>query len=106
MSRFGGFIVQHRYQVQPSDMDELKRLIARVFEHADDLGVATYEFWVDDEEAGLVTELYGYDSWSHWRRLADKPTSSSMDSVYMRLDEIIVGGLAAVDTRQWRPEPI
>ena len=106
MSRFGGFIVQHRYKVQPSDMEELKGLIEKVFEHADDLGVATYEFWIDDEEAGTVTELYGYDSWSHWRRLAEKPTSSSMDSVYMRLDELIIGGLAAVDTRQWQPQSV
>lgn len=104
MSRFGGFVVQHRYRVDPSKIDDLKALIAKVFEHAEDLGVATYEFWIDDDDAGLVTEVYGYDSWSHWRRLADKPSSGSMDAVYMRLDDLIVGGLAAVDTRQWRPQ--
>lgn len=104
MSKLGGFLVQYRYRVAAGHVDKALALLALVAEHADDLGLATYEVWTDDDQPGEITELCGYDSWSHWRRLADVPPASEMQRVYQQLDDIIEGGLAAVEARQWRPQ--
>lgn len=102
MSTLGGYMVQHRYRVAVSDVDKLREILVKVRDHALDLGLGTFEIWIDDEDGGLISETHGYDSWSHWRRLADKEPSASMRLVYSDLDALIEGGLAAVETHAWR----
>lgn len=106
MASLGGFVVQHQYKVDKADFDALREVLAEVREHAEDLGLSSFEVWLDDDETGLISELHGYDSWSHWRRLSEKETPPWMLGVYERLDALIEGGLAAVQTRSWQGFPL
>ncbi len=103
MAKLGDFLVQYTYRVERSDRDEVVQLLTKIADHAEELGLASFEAWSDDGDEGTFTELHGYDSWSHWKRLADRGPDPSMRSVYERLDALIIGGMAAIEARQWRP---
>lgn len=102
MASLGGFVVQHSYRVDKGDFETLRELLGEIRGHAEDLGLSGFEVWLDDDETGLISELHGYDSWSHWRRLSEKESPPWMRNVYERLDAIIEGGLGAVQTRSWQ----
>jgi hypothetical protein len=96
------FVVEHRYRVAVGDLPALREAMAEVRAHAAELGLAGFELWLDDDERGDVREVHAYDSWSHWRRLAEKAPPPWMAPVYQRLGELIEGGYDAVETTTWR----
>jgi hypothetical protein len=102
-SRIGAYVLQHRYRVDPCHREQLIALFADIRAYALDLGVASFEVWQDDSDPWLVTELHGYDSWSHYRRLTQKPLPAAMEHVYADLERRIEGGVAGIETRTWNP---
>jgi len=105
-SRIGAYVLQHRYRVDPNSRERLLGLLSAIREYALDLGVAQFEVWQDDADPWLVTEIHGYDSWSHFQRLSAKHLPSSMENVYADLERLIEGGVAAIETKTWTPMPV
>lgn len=100
-SRIGDYVLQHRYRVDPNDRDRLLGLLAAIRAYALDLGVAQFEVWQDDDDPWQVTEIHGFDSWSHYRRLSQKQLPSDMEEVYADLERLIEGGMGGIETRTW-----
>lgn len=96
-------VVQHRYRVDPLDRPQLLLLLAHVRAYALDLGVASFCAWQDQDDPWMWTELHGYDSWSHYVRLSQKPLDAAMLATYEALAKLQVGGEAAVSTQFWTP---
>ncbi len=107
--RLGAFVVQHRYRVDPNERPKLLNLLGQIRDHAYDLGVAQFEVWLEDADSWLVTEIHGYDSWSHFKRLSAKDLPETMQDVYAELERLIEGGLGGIETHTWNaatlPEP-
>lgn len=99
--RLGAFVVQHRYRVDPNERQRLLLLLGKIRAYALDLGVAQFEAWFDDADGWLVTEVHGYDSWSHFKRLAAKQLPTEMEDVYAELERHIDGGLGGIETHSW-----
>jgi hypothetical protein len=102
-NRLGSYLVEYRYRVDPLRHDELRPLLGRVGEYAEDLGLASFQVWVGDADRWWVTELHGYDSWAHFQRLAQKDPPADVQAVYAQLGRLIEGGLAAIEERAWTP---
>ena len=47
--------------------------------------------------------MQGYDSWSHYMRLARRPIPPKIKEVYHDIGELIDGGFESVETRSWQP---
>lgn len=101
--RIGEYVLQHRYRVDPNEHERLRVLLADIRAYAIDLGVAQFEVWQDDIDPWAVTEIHGYDSWSHFKRLADKQLPAEMEEVYADLERIIEGGIKGIETHTWTP---
>jgi hypothetical protein len=103
-SKLGHFVVQHRYRVDPLNRDRLFELLGAIREHALDLGVASWELWLDADDTWQVAETIGYDSWGHYQRLSQKPVPADMADIYRRLAVLTEGGDNGVQTVQWTPQ--
>ena len=103
MSRLGRYIVEYRYRVDPLTQPRLRELLAVMRDYTDHLGLASFEVWQQEDDPWTVIELHGYDSWSHYQRVAKQPQSPEMNDIYEGLDRIVEGGLAAVVARHWQP---
>lgn len=97
----GAYVLQHRYRVDPNEHKRLHVLLGHIRDYALDLGVARFEVWQDDVDPWSVTELHGYDSWSHYKRLSEKRLPSEMEEVYADLERLIEGGIAGINTQMW-----
>ena len=100
--RIGTFILQHRYRIDPNDHKKFFALLSEVRAYALDLGVARFEVWQDDEDPWQISELHGYDSWSHYMRLSEKHLPDAMKDVYADFERLVEGGLAGIETRMWQ----
>jgi hypothetical protein len=106
-SQLGAFVVQYTYKIEPGDRDDCLALLGGVRRYADEIGMAAFEVWLDDDDrTGRVTELHGYDSWSHYKRLAGREPPPDMREIYRKLEALIIGGWDGVQIRDWRPTPV
>ena len=102
-SRLGGYVVQHRYRVDPALQDRLWPLLAEVRAHALALGVASFEIWRSESDPAQICEVIGYDSWSHCARLGAKDLPAEMAEVYRQLDALAQGSAEPAQTVRWEP---
>lgn len=102
-NRLGSYLVEYRYRVDPLRHQDLRELLSKVADYAEDLGLASFQVWLGDADKWLVTELHGYDSWSHFQRLASKDPPAEVRAVYTEMGRLIEGGLAAIEERAWTP---
>ena len=102
-SRLGGYVVQHRYRVDLALHDRLWPLLAEVRAHALELGVASFEIWRNEADPAQISEVIGYDSWSHCARLAGKELPQRMAEVYRELDALIERSGERTESLRWEP---
>ncbi len=101
--KLGDYIVEYRYRVDPIHRERLLTLLGEIRYYVLDLGLSAFEVWTQEEDPWTVIELHAYDSWSHFQRVAQKPSEPEMDKVYSELDRLIEGGLAATQRVTWAP---
>lgn len=101
--KLGDYIVEYRYRVDPLRRAQLLDLLGEIRAYVLDLGLCAFEVWGQEDDAWTVIELHGYDSWSHFQRVAQKPTPPEIDRVYEALDRLIEGGLAETQRVTWAP---
>ena len=98
-----GFVVEYRYRVHAVDQGRYQELLAEFRDYVLDLGLAGFHVWRDEEDPARIVEWHGYDSWSHYQRVAQKDTPPEIERLYDEMDRLIDGGLASVETRQYAP---
>jgi len=96
-------MLQHRYRIVHGELEAFLGLIAVVKAWCHELGGASFECWQDEGDPLAVTEVQGYDSWSHYMRLARRPIPPKIKEVYHDIGELIDGGFESVETRSWQP---
>lgn len=101
--RLGGFVLQHRYRIAAGETDRFLGLIAVVRAWLLEMGAAHFECWRGEADPQLITEVQGYDSWSHYLRLNERALPAKIKEVYHDLGELIEGGFDAVQTQTWEP---
>lgn len=103
-SQLGTFVLQHRYELAGGTFDDYLRLIAVVRAWLEELGVGTFEVWRDANAPNKITEIQGYDSWSHYVRVNKQDVPAKVKEVYHDMERLLVGGFAAVETTTWDPQ--
>jgi hypothetical protein len=101
--KLGDYIVEYRYRVDPIHRERLLALLGEIRYYVLDLGLSAFEVWGQEEDTWTVIELHAYDSWSHFQRVAQKPTPPEIDKIYGELDRLIEGGLPATQRVTWAP---
>ncbi len=101
-----GFLVEFRYRVDPVHHDAYLALLAGFRDYVDELGLASFEVFRDDDDPWQVTELHGYDSWSHYQRVDSRGTPAEIERLYEQMDRLVDGGLKTVQSRRMTPWPI
>lgn len=104
--RLGAFVLEHRYTLVQGAREEHLALIAVVKAWFRELGIAHFEVWRNPDHPLQVTEVQGYDSWSHYMRLNQKQLPPKIKEVYHDLGHLIDGGFEAVKTTSWEHEDV
>jgi len=98
-----GFVVTFRYRVDPVHHDAYLALLAVFRDYVGALGLASFEVFRDDDDPGLITELHGYDSWSHYQRVDARGTPPDVERLYEQMDRLVEGGLKTVQSSRMTP---
>ena len=104
--RLGAFVLQHRYRIVAGSYDEFIALIAVVRAWLLELGVAHFEVWRDADDPQSITEVQGYDSWSHYMRVNKRPIPPKVKEVYHDMGQVLEGGFERVQTTTWDPQDV
>ncbi|GEM_PF-1919825 len=102
-SRLGAFVLQHRYRIRAGEFDQYIELIAQVRDWYVGWGLGQFEVWRDADDPCRITEVQGYDSWSHYMRLNKRALPPKIKEIYHDLEQILEDGFGGVETSTWDP---
>jgi quinol monooxygenase YgiN len=86
------YVQQVTYEVWPKHRAEYLAATERVRDWALEIGAVAYYVLEDDDQANRFTEMFLFDSWSHFKRVQGTPLSPTMAELYDALRSFTIGG--------------
>jgi len=93
------YVQQVTYEVWPKNRAEYLAATERVRDWALEIGAVAYYVLEDDVQATRSTEMFLFDSWSHFKRVQGTRLPPAMAEVYDALRSYTIGGDEGTEVR-------